>query len=598
METVKEILEKYDKNVEFPFLDGTYVVAADRNVYHHLKQKYLELADDAKSRFRKCLNEIKNIDDLYENVDSAFTIAMNPALNEAAGDAISLGCYTLDASGIISVCLDRGYFEEFEAAVKAFAEKDAQIQSTLADAKEYRKLRKASQGAWDVKTYDSLGDAWVENIKLKAMNSFGSTGHSIANALGNMMDEAKADEERNNLFVNNALRNQLINSIWTCACNLRRFVMDLVKEITGISITGWVTEDDAKKAESMFQNMMKVRMSDSDKLRCARSMLELNPYKAEYYGGLIGLYFEHTKEFVNIAEYFQIKGVKEILDAAICEVAKSSFGTTIDDIDRCRVVMIQVGEKASLTAEELQPALKLIAKEAESRLAEYVKQHMGETEEEAQQCKAELDNLREKLGYEIRDVPASYKLINERINYLDTVYRTVNGVVIETREKADQAKADVQTYSDVLNHPCNFTFRTDFLNHIAQIQNLPIDPQIIAKQVNDVNVKLAEFDKLCSKAKRFQFIQDHGGLPFYNGDSKDMAIHYGILGIILFYLIYWSKREKDMLMIAVILLVAYCGYMFIFKVRKEREIWNKLTQNGAYRFQDIIGDQGTNMPPK
>ena len=148
MEKLNEIMERYNEEKVFPFLGAELIISPERNVYLHIEKKYRELSFDARKVFTRCLNELKNLDDLYENIDAAFSMALENSLNAISADAISVGCYTMDQNAIIAICFKKGYFKIFEDALKEIVQKDSEIQSCLQNAQAYRAARKATRGRW------------------------------------------------------------------------------------------------------------------------------------------------------------------------------------------------------------------------------------------------------------------------------------------------------------------------------------------------------------------------------------------------------------------------------------------------------------------
>lgn len=643
METLKEMLEKYNEAVTFPFLGGEYTISGERNTYHHLRMKYQALADEAVQTFKKCLGELSGLDEFYANIENAFSLALENGLNEVSRDAISVECFTLDSKTIVDECVKGGYFDTFGEAVKAYAQRDNEILSGLSDAKSYRSARKATRSRWTSTTYGgSIMDAWGNQFKAGTMNAIEGAGHSIANAIGNMVDEAKADEERANLFKNTAYRKKLTDSIWICANNLRLVITNILNKKTNIRLGGWVTDNDSATAESMYNNLMKIQMDDTQKLHCANMILNLNPYVFKYYTGLLQHYFDHAEEILSIAKFFNITGLEDRFQTLLNDFAKNHFGNTVEDLLACRENTLLSAKKLGMSDTAVKPALDSIQKQSEKLLVnlakerlgktpeeinacrdftleaaaklgvsdegtkpamdvisdyssriltEFVKTNLGTTENEAQNCLNQLTEYAGQMHFDAQTLPEPFKIVNDRIAALDLAYRTVNGVVLDTRAKANQARQDVETYRDILEYSGTFQFRSQFLAHIEKIKSLPIDPKVIEKYTGIFTEKMGAFDRVCKKAARYQYRKDHGGLPFWNGDTFDMGVHYAILlffaGCMIRTIV--NKETADQYIVGILIIGAYCAYMFYFKPKKELGIWNEVTHNGEFKFSDVIG---------
>lgn len=640
MNNLKEIMEKYNHIVEFPLLGRTLTVSPERNVYHNLRHKYDTLADDAMKKFKGYLSELKNIDEFFASIQSAFTVSIEDGLNEISRDAISVGCYDLDSATIVNECVNGGYFNAFAEAYQKYENRDNQILSKLSNAAEYRAMRKNSRPRWTSVTYGGdMLSAWGNQFKTGTMNVIEGAGHSIRNAIGNAIDEANAKAERNELFKNQSYRKQLINSVWHCASNLRLVITNIISKKCNLSLGGWISDTDSKRAESMYNNLMKLDLPEAQQKEFILSILELNPYVLNYYIGFLKKFFNHGKEILDIAEFFNLNGlmnhVKDILsdftknnlgttiddlnnckeltlksanalnvgseylqpsleiiskhgEKLLADIARTNLGTTADDLNKCRDLIHKNAEILDAEAHQLVPALKIISTHGEKLLIDFANNNLGTTEDEAYNCRKNVSALAEKMQLDEKSSATALEIVNNQITKLDLEYRTVNGIVLASREEADKAKGDVKTYSDLLGNPGNFKLKSEFLEHIAKVEALPIDSKIKEKHNSEIKEKMEEFDKRCKKALRHEYRKSHGGKPFWNGDTVNMFIQYLIIVILMIRTVsFFTSGETSTGVAGLLITTAVAVFCFVFIPKKEEKIWNELTNNGKYTLSYV-----------
>ena len=591
MEKLNEIMERYNEEKVFPFLGAELIISPERNVYLHIEKKYRELSFDARKVFTRCLNELKNLDDLYENIDAAFSMALENSLNAISADAISVGCYTMDQNAIIAICFKKGYFKIFEDALKEIVQKDSEIQSCLQNAQAYRAARKATRGRWTSATYGgTMADAWGNQFRAGTMNAIEGAGHSFVNAIGNMVDESKADDARRDLFLNHEYREKLIGSVTQSAYNLTLVIINDLREAEKLSLGGWQTGSDMNKAESIFNNLLRIQMADNEKVKCAISVMNLNPFNSKCYKGLLKLYFDHASEILTVADYFGITELTTDLKDLLADFAKNRLGSSAEELVQCRTLTLECAKTMNMPSESVQPALDIIAKHAEDIMVSFVKYNIGESENDAADCMTKLQALATEIGYTEQTIPQPFQIIRDKMKALDEDYRTINGITFETRDLADKARNEAATYSNVLDNPCNFSFRADFIKHIQTLQTLPIEKRLSEKHIAICQEKLEAFDKVCKTAGKYQYRLEHNKSVFNNGDKTDMSIHYAILiGLALFCLFRIIQTgDKSMILGMIVLLTGFCVYLFYFKPKKERDAWDYVTQKGKIPYFKVI----------
>lgn len=592
MDNLKQIIDANTSVLEFPLLGQIYTVSPQRRVFHELKKKYNSLAEEAYKKFLGYMNSFSDLSDLIDSAPTALIAALEAGINEVSADSISVGCNYMDASAVVDACIEQDYFDPFQKAYEVYVNKDMAISSKLSNAADYRTARKASRGRWTSATFGgTMLDAWGNQFKTATMNAIEGAGHSVRNAIGNMIDEINADEERANLFKNSNYRNALANSVYVCACDLRRVITNIVSKKCNEQLGGWVTGTDDKQATAIYNNLTNLNL-DKDKSReFVIKLLELDPFTKNYYVAALSNFLENGKEILDIADYFEIKDLASNIQDIIANYAKNNIGHTPDELNACRDHVYKSAASLSVDSDYLTKAFSVINEHGKMLLTDTAKNSIGTTEDDAYSCRKKVSELREEMQLPEEAAQDAYRIIDERLARLDTEYRTVDGVVLASRSAADQSRANMDSSRDILDTPIDFKFKSHYLQHIQKLRSLPLDKGIIDKYVSQTNLKMAEFDKRCKKAAHYEYRRTHGGLPFWNGDAVSMGIQYLILAAIAYCMIAAFKdHETDTGVTGIIMLLVAAFIMFVIKTKKEKEIWNELTENGKYSFEQVTSE--------
>ncbi len=252
----------------------------------------------------------------------------------------------------------------------------------------------------------------------------------------------------------------------------------------------------------------------------------------------------------------------------------------------CMEAVKQKFDEYEMPFDELSNVMEIrLTERAIVHIAKSISTNLGETEEDAKHCLETASQKCKTIGLSDEATKHALAPVSQRLSELDLQYRTVNGTVTGSREEADKLR-DL----DGLN--IRLHFKGDYLYKIQMIQKTSISDTIKNERIAAMQKQLQELEEKCRKASRYNhFIRTKNRL--WNGDSKDMIIHYIILVILILFSIfrYSSAHEKDMLITGIIICALYCCYMFIFKPTKEKKLWEEVTSNGQFNIEDILNDK-------
>ncbi|MDR1674351.1 MAG: hypothetical protein LBR54_02740 [Oscillospiraceae bacterium] len=478
MKSLKEIMREYNTSVSLPFLGHTLTVSAERNIYNEMCKKYSDLTITAVAKFGEFNAGFIDLNDLISTARSKFLISINEMLTEISCDAVSIGVHNLDSGAIIEDCFRMGHFEAFTKILDAY--------KSCSDGAEMRihiSNRKNSGGYQAVIPIESASDMIGYEI-----------GSAVGEAIGDAIETGEINKAKKAIFKDESLRNELVNGVLqSCNC-LEKNVMCIISKNSNLRLSGWSTVAESQKADAVFNNVMTLNLSESQKKQFAFEAITLEPFNPQYYAGFL--------------EKFDALGN--------------------DGIEILNVAVFFNSDWAA----------------------------------------------------------------KQTLKKIDLEYRTVQGVVLETRELADAARNDLNTYREFLEKPPQFIFRADYIDYIDKIRTLPIDNKLKPQYIARYSAQLSAFDQECRKAARHVFRMENRN-PLWNGDKKNTLLHAAICAFSLFTaLMVFVEKDVDNTAGVVWLgiIIVHLVIFFVVKPKKEKEIYDKLTQNGKYKFKHIISD--------
>ncbi|MBR6985565.1 MAG: SH3 domain-containing protein [Ruminococcus sp.] len=607
MKNIKEIIVEYNKEVEFPFLGNTLIIPKERNINNQLRMKYKSIADRAKKDFAKRLKEYKDPKALIEGVAEDFLYSMKEGLDEIAKDAISVDCYTFDMEAVSKLCIKKGYFNSYDKAVSDYKTGYITIlKSNLSDASNvYDKA--SNHPTLEVKTIGgSLADVAANQMEADFTNAFIGELYEMGAALKVADIADKSDREVARYFMDPAPKNKIIQSVWECAFNLRLVISNQLNDECNLGLAGWVTKDDSTKAESMYNNLKSIQLTEEKEKELSLSILKLNPYKYEYYNTFLTKYLDNAKEILAIADFFGMN-LSAYTQKIMKDFAEQNVVSSFDDIKRIRQIVrdkidelgfpdgsdslaedylqsqgadlfskylaqnlgetrsevltcfdksreladdIGFGEKYyDIAYKPFTDKMDKLDTELIEELTRWIDENIGTTEEDAKKCRNDLDKRIEAEFLDRDKANALYKKIDDRLKNLDDEYRIIEGFVFPTRESAEETKAIINENKDILyKKSSDFIYRDDFIAHIEKIKNVPLIEKLTLYFVYIYEKKLKEFDKKCKNAKLYD--------DKINGQKKNL------INLVRSVVVPEKIQQRN---------------------------WNEVTRNGKYTLNDILG---------
>ncbi len=445
---LKTILEQENHSVSTRLFGYDFNITDDRNVYNAIRNKYKDLAVAASKKFAGMDEQFTDINDLLNSAPDAFIVAIEDAITELLQDIISVDIYTIDKDAVVDMAFKGVYFDSFSEAYGEISERVNSILEELGDAEYAREVRKETRPRWQSATIGGNAiNAWSNQLDAAAMNAVEGLAMSVINAIGNAISRSIARDKLNKLFNSKDLRQDMIDSVYDSCFDLHLLLIKIVNEHSDVSIRGCVNKNDDEKAQAMFNNFMSIDLDEEKRETFIKDIFRLQPYRIEFYEALIRKFGDADKNIGTFAE---------------------TFGLNIAEIKN-------------------------------EILADYVKENLGETEEDAQICIDKMKQYAAEIGLDSFLIVQAKEIINQRIEELDLLYRTVDGIVFETREEADLAKEELVKIQEVMQtiqpptKESTITYETDLLEKRKTID--ACQTSVKDKYLNKIDDLLADFDR-------------------------------------------------------------------------------------------------------
>ena len=396
---IKTILEQENHEVDIELLGHPFRITPERNVYNAIRNKYKKLALEAKKKFTDIDSQFTDIDDLLDNAPDAYIVSVEDALLEVVRDIISVDIYVVDKDTVINQAFEGTYFDEFSEAFNAIYSRYDKIMTELSNEHYAREQRRRNRPRWQSATIGGNAiNAWSNQLDTAAMNAAEGAAHAVANAIGNAISNSNAKRALKNLFATKSLRQNMIDSVYDSCFNLHMLLIDILQKYSEFRFDGVISDIDIQKAQAMFNNLTSINLSEEKRDIFINDIFQLNPYQRDFYKVLIQMYGDKDQSFGIFSDF---------------------FGMNVYEVKN-------------------------------EILSEFVQENLGETEEDAHICQRKMEERAMEIGLDVCQISQAQELINEQLEKLDLIYRTVDGIVFETRDEADIAKKELVQIQEIM----------------------------------------------------------------------------------------------------------------------------------------------------
>lgn len=446
---VREIIEQENHEVEFDSPFGKVVVSSEKNMYASLRKKYQELAKAASEKYGELYDKYADCNDICEFGERDFKVAASEAVENMKNDLISMGKYDYDSEAIYKKLSELGGMKGFDDAYDKVTWWIYEIVGEFEHNRQYREERKNSRSRYDVATF---GGGWLDAMADQAEASIVNWGiglaHSAVNAAGNKIDESSANNRLIKLFEKPELKGTLVNGVYASVFSFHYVLIELMTDCAGNVEWGMPVSETIEKGKRMLNNLESGAIPVSEESKVYQESFIGMCYEKDIYIHLMKKYGDKDGKIKKLSDY---------------------FGVSLEDSK----------DNVALA---------------------YVKEHQGETEEDAVKAKEELINYCKDIKLEVSDELECMKYINKRLEEFDTQYRTVENIVCMTRESADQSRGELPEIHEFMKD-VRAPLDDDLLDYEADLKakkeefSARFKSEIAAEYIKKMDGYLVKFDE-------------------------------------------------------------------------------------------------------
>lgn len=174
--------------------------------------------------------------------------------------------------------------------------------------------------------------------------------------------------------------------------------------------------------------------------------------------------------------------------------------STPDKIAEAYVQMEELMPKVGLEKGENEAAQNFLEKSKDNLALKFVKENLGTTEEDAREAKAKLLSYCENINFTADENHMCTQYIDKVLADFDLKYRTVDGIVCETRESADLARNELESIREFMKQISEPTFESlldyelDILDKRKTFEET-FQSELKQKYLTQIDKYLSDFDK-------------------------------------------------------------------------------------------------------
>lgn len=446
---MNELLEMESHSVEYPCSVGVINIPKERNLYTILRKKYGNLAKEAVSQFSSFYDSYTNCNDILRKSSTDFQKSICSVIDEIKKELISIERYDWDYDTIYQYANEHGYLNLFYEASDSVCDKIIAVNEDLEAQKQYRQERKDNRARWEGSSFGgTVVDNYAHQAELGMMNIAEGIGHSIWNAGGNAVSKMVANSELKQIFSDSKTRETIENGVFEAAFALHYVLIQLISDARQEIAWSVPSENDVMTAQRLLNNIKSGAVPKEKVNQIYQEILTLNPYNLELFENMLAVFGDENGELGALADYYGV-GLQDSKD---------------------------------------------------HQALQYVKDIQGESEEDSVKAKEKLIEYCGTLSLPVTEELECMKYINQRLEDFDLQYRTVDGIVCETRDSADFAREElsaIQTFFGEIAPPTSeslLDYETDLLEKKAEFEE-QFQSELKQKYLDKINGYLSDFDK-------------------------------------------------------------------------------------------------------
>lgn len=416
-------------------LGSNIEVSEARTAYNRYRLCFQKEADQAVIAFRDKYQNNASLDDVITKGEAQITQSIQPTIELCVKTLIDCNVLTVDQAQFEE--LYGGYKNIWGEAFLQLYDKYAEIIMDQKQLDEYRVMRRKSRGRWQGGGF-GLSSALQGAATAGVLNILASAGHMVFNGIGKVVSSISAGMGKNKIFNDPNTYGSLAEGVWLATFSLHIALVDCLNR-TGadpLPLAGVVGDEDMKNSIAFLNNAKLLDDTEQCRSTLIRSF-RLNPYSEDWYAYALERFGDRDGSLETAGQYFGISTVQE--------------------------------KKARI-------------------LDNYAKDLPFDTEELALAAQQKIRAKKEQLHYQ--GETEYTRIIKDAVNRYDLAYRSVENIVLPTRNEADIARQELAAIEAI---ETNINFND--LSSIAEAkERISIYTSAVAKHHQEA--LQAEWDRL------------------------------------------------------------------------------------------------------
>ncbi len=457
--------------MEYTILGKKFEISQEVKNYSIIRSKYLEWANEIRDTFIKEYDSaINSMDGFMNKIDSLLLGKIQEAADLSVSYLNKNKIYTVDSELFL-----KKYFNAVDAekintirTLEEIKEKYYEIVATKEEMEEYRRERKENRGRV-VGGGFGIDGAITGMVTAGAMNMATGLLHSAFNAVGNIAGSIQASLEKKELF-NSGIESQLANALRDDVYVMRLTCMNIMHSEKDISFYRLNTTQ-MDKVNALINNLENGFIPEDDEPDVVNQILNINPFCIPVYeyclknygddGQLGQLGEELIKDFNLVKTHVLLEMLEEDGDIAVLKELENVKG--LEEANQKKQAAFELRDKITNNAEFialpqeyyeqfLTPVNNVILT---LRTVEGV---VFDTVEEAEDVRKDIE-IYEKFLKDNEDkdgliekfhaLPFKTGFVKDtKLEEVSVKSRTVKGIVFDTDEEAHFAREDLKLYDN------------------------------------------------------------------------------------------------------------------------------------------------------
>jgi len=378
--------------------------------YSKIRRRFLTVAEEKSNSFNdKYYDLFSDMDDLVENGFSKGLEIIKPVIELAVGELVASGFYSINLESFTKKYFSKHFVweDDFESFLGDYSD----ICLDEEAAREYREERKANRSREYILTNSGV---WAET------NDGGELIHSAFNAIGNAMSKAKANEQKEAMFLADATRNALVESIHNTCFSIHFALAEaLYDNDSETNISTDELAEGKRTTEILLENLQKELIPESGIVDVVKEIIVKYPFDIDFSKYLLDSDSFTANEVIEFANHISV----DIIDVLFSE-STSDIKLKMDQYDSEKREKIysrleKIGQTNSELDNEIMVLKELCLRYNKKQFSSYtdLQKAMKDDDEKVNKIVNICDKFKSNSSLDTTEIPEK-KLINA-IDYYD-----------------------------------------------------------------------------------------------------------------------------------------------------------------------------------